>query len=114
MAHFAEIDQNNIVLRVIVVSDEHENNGETWCAATFGGTWKQTSYTNKIRKNYAGIGYTYNDTLDAFIPLQPFPSWTLNENCQWISPVPFPANASVDEYTWDESNTSWKRITPPN
>jgi hypothetical protein len=109
MSLFAKIE-NGMVTSVIVASQDVIDSG------AFGNGWLETwaDTINNPRKNYAGIGYTYNDTLDAFIPLQPFPSWTLNENCQWIAPVPFPANASVDEYTWDESNTSWKRITPPN
>jgi hypothetical protein len=109
MSLFAKIE-NGMVTSVIVASQDVIDSG------AFGNGWLETwtDTASNPRKNYAGIGYTYNDTLDAFIPLQPFPSWTLNENCQWISPVPFPANASVDEYTWDESNISWKRITTPN
>ena len=68
MAHFAEIDSNNIVQRVIVVPDEHEADGASWCANLLGGTWIQTSYNGNIRKNYAGIGYFYDSGRDAFIP----------------------------------------------
>ena len=89
MAHFAELDQNNIVLRVIVVPNEHEDDGENWCNALLGGRWKQTSYNATIRKNYAGAGFTYDPLLDAFIPPQPDPSWLLDqETCQWINPNP--------------------------
>ena len=90
MAHFAELDQNNIVLRVIVVPDEHEADGENWCNNLLGGGWKQTSYNATIRKNYAGIGYTYDSARDAFIPPQPHPSWVLDEQtCRWQSPVEY-------------------------
>ena len=96
MAHFAEIDENNIVTRVIVVADEHEADGENWCNNFLGGTWKQTSYNTlgnvhalggtPLRKNYAGKGYIYDSTRDAFYEPQPEGSWTLNEDtCQWES-----------------------------
>jgi len=86
MAHFAEIDSDNIVLRVVVIDDAYEDDGENWCANFFGGgTWKQTSYNNNIRKNYAGIGYTYDAGRDAFIPPMPENgSFQLNEStCLW-------------------------------
>ena len=90
MAHFAELDQTNIVLRVIVVPNDHEAGGESWCNNLLGGSWKQTSYNATIRKNYAGIGYTYDSARDAFIPPQPHPSWVLDEQtCQWQSPVEY-------------------------
>ena len=112
MAHFAELDQNNIVLRVVVVDDQYESDGENWCQNFFnGGTWKQTSYNGNIRKNYAGIGYTYDLTRDAFIPPQPYPSWLLNEEtCLWESPVPYPEETEGNPvmYTWDEETTSWE------
>ena len=79
MAHFAEIDASRIVQRVIVVSQEHEANGAAWCASMFGGTWVQTSYNGTIRKNYAGIGFTYDPVRDAFIAPKPFASWVLDE-----------------------------------
>lgn len=85
MAHFAEIDSSNIVLRVVVIDDAHEADGENWCANFFnGGIWKQTSYNGNMRKNYAGIGYTYDSTRDAFIPPQPEGNYQLNETtCLW-------------------------------
>jgi len=86
MAHFAEIDSDNIVLRVVVIDDAYEDDGENWCANFFGGgTWKQTSYNNNIRKNYAGIGYKYDAGRDAFIPPMPENgSFQLNEStCLW-------------------------------
>ena len=98
MAHFAEINENGVVLRVIVVGNtdtsdangvEKEHIGAAFCERLFGGTWKQTSYNGNIRKNYAGIGYTYDAARDAFIPPQPGPEWTLDEyTCQWINPNP--------------------------
>ena len=86
MAHFAEIDDNKIVIRVLVVDDEHENNGQNFLANELGlgGTWVQTSYNATIRKNYAGIGFTYDETLDAFIPPKCHDEAILNETtAQW-------------------------------
>lgn len=122
MAHFAELDSNNVVLRVIVVGNkdtadangvEKEHIGAAFCERLFGGNWKQTSYNGNKRKNYAGIGYTYDATRDAFIPPKPYNSWVLvEETCQWKAPVDMPADAGTGEppkrYTWDESTVSWK------
>ena len=115
MAHFAEIGEDNIVLRVIVVhnndcKDENGNESEAvgaeFCRNLFGGTWKQTSYNNNIRARYAGIGYTYNSSLDAYIAPKPFPSWSLNEETtEWVSPVPYPDDNKF--YHWDEPSQSW-------
>ena len=115
MAHFAEIDGNNIVLRVIVVGDddckdgsgnESEAVGAAFCNRLLGGVWKQTSYNARIRKNYAGMGFTYDEALDAFIPPQPFPSWKLNETvANWEPPVPYPTDDKL--YMWSEENLSW-------
>ena len=107
MAHFAELDENNIVLRVCVVNDEHEADGEAWCHAFWGGTWKQTSYNNNIRYNYAGIGYTYDPEKDAFYSPQPYPSWVLDDNCRWESPIPYPGVIGDRKYYWDEESVSW-------
>ena len=121
MAHFAELDANNVVLRVIVVDNkdtadangvEKEHIGAAFCERLFGGNWKQTSYNGNKRKNYAGIGYTFDATRDAFIPPKPFNSWVLvEETCQWKAPVDMPADAGTGEppkrYTWDEATTSW-------
>ena len=119
MAHFAEIDENGVVLRVIVVGNkdtadangvEKEHIGAAFCERLFGGTWKQTSYNGNIRKNYAGIGYTYDAGRDAFIPPKPFASWVLNETtCQWEAPVPYPKDGK--RYTWDEPTLSWVENT---
>jgi hypothetical protein len=114
MAHFAELDQNNVVLRVIVVgnadtSDAHgvekEYIGAAFCERLFGGTWKQTSYNGNIRKNYAGGGFTYRADIDAFVPPQPYPSWTLDANAIWQPPVAMPTDGGM--YSWNEETTSW-------
>jgi len=117
MAHFAKLE-NNIVTQVIVVANqdildeqnqENEQKGIDFCSNLLGGTWKQTSYNGKIRKNYAGVGYKYDEILDAFIPPQPFTSWTLDEStAQWKAPVDYPADGI---YTWNEETTSWIAIT---
>ncbi len=109
MAHAAELDHWDRVIRVIVVSNDLEPNVEQWCSDTYGGYWKQTSYSGSIRKNFAGIGYTYNADLDAFIPPKPYPSWLLDEaTCQWKAPVPMPQDG--DLYEWDEAAGEWVRI----
>jgi hypothetical protein len=106
MAHFAQLDENNRVLQVIVVSDEHEATGEQWCHEFAGRRWKQTSRSGRIRKNYAGVGFTYDESRDAFIPPRPFSSWTLDEDtCQWQSPNPKPD--SEYQYRWSESLSMW-------
>jgi hypothetical protein len=114
MAHFAELDANNVVLRVIVVGNadtsdangvEKERIGAAFCERLFGGTWKQTSYNGNIRKNYAGIGYTYREDIDAFVPPQPYPSWILNDKAQWEAPTPMPQDG---QYTWNEATQSWE------
>jgi hypothetical protein len=121
MAHFAQLDENNVVTQVIVVGNkdtsdasgvEKEHIGAAFCERLFGGTWKQTSYNGNIRKNYAGIGYTYNADLDAFVPPKPFASWLLNEEtAQWEAPVPMPEDAGTGEppkmYWWDEDTVNW-------
>ena len=121
MAHFAEVDENNIVLRVLVVDDLHESNGQEFLATTLGlgGTWIKTSYNTQggvhtsggtpLRKNYAGIGYTYDEGRDAFIPPKPYASWTLNEtSCLWEAPVAYPSDGKI--YSWNEATTSWDEI----
>ena len=125
MAHFATLDESNIVLRVeAIVNDvildgdgvEQEQLGTDFLTDLLGGTWKQTSYNTKggvhslgetpFRKNYAGKGYTYDATRDAFIPLTPFASWTLNEStCDWDAPVTRPDDGKW--YKWDEDTTNW-------
>lgn len=108
MAHFAEIDASGIVQRVIVVPDSEEATGAEWCANLLGGTWVQTSYNGRIRKNYAGVGFTYDAVRDAFIPPQPFPSWLLNEaTCQWQAPKPMPSGGP---WYWDEDASEWMLV----
>lgn len=121
MAHFAEINESNVVLRVIVVDNkdtsdasgvEKEHIGAAFCERLFGGTWKKTSYNSSIRKNYAGIGYTYNADIDAFVPPKPYNSWVLNEEtAQWQAPVAMPEDAGTGEppkrYRWDEDTVNW-------
>jgi hypothetical protein len=117
MAHFVRLE-NGVVVQGIVVSDkdtadehgvEKEDIGIAFCSNLLGGTWKQTSYNARIRKNYAGIGYTYDETLDAFIPPKPFDSWLLDEDkAQWKAPVDMPTDDK--RYTWDEATTSWLEV----
>lgn len=119
MAHFAEIGLNNTVMRVIVVNDneckdqygkESETVGAKFCHDLLGGVWLQTSYNGNIRKNYAGIGYTYDSTKDAFIAPKPFPSWVLDEStCRWNAPVTYPTDGK--NYYWDEPTVSWLEST---
>ena len=112
MAHFAEIDENNLVLRVLVVPDEQEHRGQDFLANDLGlgGFWMQTSYNARIRKNYAGIGFTYDATRDAFIAPKPFDSWLLDEEtCQWKAPVEYPTDGIM--YQWNEDKKDWEAIT---
>jgi hypothetical protein len=120
MAHFAEIDKDNMVLQVIFVSNEDcldngiesEEVGITFCTSLLGGTWVQTSYNANFRKNYAGIGFVYDNARDAFISPQPFPSWLLNEDtCQWSPPVERPFDGL---WVWDEELLNWSEFTPPD
>lgn len=118
MAHFAQLE-NNIVTRVIVVNNEvitdengneNEQKGIDFCSHHVGGTWKQTSYNGKIRKNYASIGYTYDEVRDAFIAPKPFPSWVLDEEtCQWEAPINKPTDGK--DYKWNESIINWEELT---
>jgi len=117
MAHFAKLNESNVVLEVHCVNNlellddnghENEAKGVTFCQSLFGQdtNWKQTSYNGNIRKNYAGIGYTYDFDRDAFIPPKPFNSWVLNEStCLWGAPVAMPTNNKM--YKWDEETTNW-------
>lgn len=108
MAHWAEINEDGIVLRVLVGdnNDPAGDEGYKWLIDNLGGTWIKTSYNGTIRKNYAGIGFTYDEARDAFIAPQPFPSWTLNETtCQWESPIPYPSDEKF--YSWNEESEEW-------
>jgi len=109
MAHWAEIDENNLVVRVTVGNNEDPGEGYEWLMDNLGGTWVQTSYNGTIRKNYAGIGFTYDETRDAFIPPQPFASWVLDEDtCLWVAPIAYPAEG---DYAWDEEAGDWVEVT---
>ena len=136
MAHFAKLDENNVVTQVIVVDNkditdphtgqEDEILGIAFCKKLLGGNWKQTSYNNSMRVRYAGIGYSYNAALDAFVPPQPYASWTLdNDTADWVSPLgaaPALTEAEVEArsfYRWDEeayqadNTTGWVLETLP-
>jgi hypothetical protein len=122
MAHFAKLDTNNVVIAVVAGRDEDEGKENELTART-GDVYKQTSYNTRggvhyqldgtpssdqsksFRKNYAGIGYTYQADIDAFVPPQPFPSWTLNLGAQWEPPVAMPTDGKM--YSWDEDTASW-------
>lgn len=120
MGHFAKLDDQNVVIDVNVINNETLNNlpfpdsepvGIEFLTAWSGGytNWKQTSYNASFRKNYAGIGFTYDAVLDAFIAPKPYPSWLLNtQTCQWQAPVPYPSDGNV--YTWDETTQSWVQV----
>jgi hypothetical protein len=108
MSHWAEIDENNIVLRILVGNNSEPDEGEVFMNS-LGGTWVKTSYNGNIRKNYAGIGYTYDATRDAFIAPKPFDSWTLDEEtCRWVAPVAYPTDGKV--YLWNEDITNWEEV----
>jgi hypothetical protein len=109
LAHFAELDENNIVTRVLVTDNSFPNEGYDWLVENLGGTWVKTSYNATIRKNYAGIGFSYDAELDAFISPKPFDSWLLNEEtAQWEAPVAYPEDGLVHE--WDETIVDWVEL----
>ena len=120
MAHFARIDENNVVTQVIVVSNDDCGGGDypqsdavgaAFCTNLLGGTWKQTSYNNNFRVRYAGIGYTFNEELDAFIAPKPYPSWTLNEEtADWEAPVARPEEGM---WAWNEATQEWDEVALP-
>ena len=116
MAHFAQINENNIVVQVITAGNEYELTGEELYTNMTGKVWKRTSYNTHggihtqggtpYRKNYAGIGYTYDEARDAFIPPKTFTSWILNESsCLWEAPIPYPEDGNV--YVWSEATQQW-------
>ena len=130
MAHFAELDGSNTVLRVVVISNDIETaagplgendghiDGETWCGDFFGGTWKQCSYNDNFRKQFPGVGMVYDAAKDKFISRQPYASWTLNADDDWVAPVAKPTTnltytydpsgeSAEYELYWDEGNTRW-------
>jgi hypothetical protein len=114
MAHYAFLDENNIVIEVITGIDETELieglDPETWYGNFRGQTCKRTSYNGNIRKNYAGLGFTYDSELDAFIEPQPYPSWALDEEtCKWESPTPYPSDGLA--YAWNEQDLDWVSVS---
>ena len=105
MSHFAEVDKDGMVLRVIVAEQDFINSGVVGDSFR----WVQTSYNGNFRKNYAGVGYTYDKTRDAFIPPKSYSSWVLDEDvCRWKPPTPVPDDGK--KYNWDEESTSWKEM----
>jgi hypothetical protein len=125
MAHFAELDVNNTVLRVLVTDNDDPNGDEgyQWLVDNLGGTWKKTSFNtfagvhalggNPFRKNYAGVGFTYDENRDAFIPPKPYQTWELNEEtCQWEPPVESPLfdPENPKRYDWDDTSVSWIEV----
>ena len=131
MAHFAKLDENNIVIKVVVIGNDvptsngplGENDmhidGETYCNTLFGGKWKQTSYNARFRKKYAGIDNVYDEELDIFRGKQPYPSWTLDSTGEWQPPITFPTiieeNTGDENYpkhvyriSWNETNQRWE------
>ena len=130
MAHWAELDENNIVLRITVGDNDDPDEGYQWLINNLGGKWVKTSYTSRggnrinpdtgeivsendhFRFNYAGEGYYYDEQRDAFIPPKPFNSWILNEqSCLWQAPIPRPDFSP--NWIWDEDNVQWISIAPP-
>lgn len=123
MAHFAQLDASNIVQDVIVVDNsnildpagkESEAIGIAYCQSLYGAAtlWRQTSYNATFRKNYAGIGFSYDEAIDAFVPPQLFPSWSLNvETAQWEAPTPYPTDGKI--YVWSEPLLRWVDINTP-
>ena len=120
MAHSAELDGNNTVTRVVVVGNDittaagplGENDmhvdGETWCVNFFkGGNWKQTSYNNTFRKQYAGKGFTYDSAKDKFLSPKPYTSWSLDGNDDWQAPVTYPTDTTDKFIAWDEAGQKW-------
>lgn len=123
MAHFAELDETNTVLRTIVISNaditdehgvEHESLGINLCQTLYGSntTWVQTSYNKNFRKMYAEQGFKYSPEVNVFYnPVGPFPSWSLDANFDWVAPTPHPEDGKP--YVWDEPSLSWKEIELP-
>jgi hypothetical protein len=109
MSHWAEINQDNIVLRVTVGDNNDPDEGYQWLIDNLGGTWIKTSYNANIRKNYAGVGFYYDEVRDAFISPKPFDSWSLNEEtCKWEAPTPYPNDGGA--YKWVEDDLNWQLL----
>tara|TARA_Y100000389_G_C17309226_1_gene437086 strand:- start:104 stop:472 length:369 start_codon:yes stop_codon:yes gene_type:complete len=120
MAHFAKLNENNIVTEVVVVNNdillevdetESENKGKTFLNLVFGtSNWVKTSYNGNFRKQFAGVGYTYDSNNNVFISPKPFESWTLDENFDWQPPVNIPSDFDGINYLWNEKNQNWENI----
>lgn len=108
MAHWAELDENNVVIRVLVGdnNDPAGDEGYSWIIENLGGRWVQTSYNHNFRKQFAGIGYKYDEEADVFISLQLFSSWSLDENYDWQPPIPYPNDGLI--YFWNEDDQDWE------
>jgi hypothetical protein len=114
MSHWAQLDENNIVIQITVGDNNEIDEGYQWLIDNLGGRWIKTSYNKNIRKNFAGIGYYYDEINDIFLPPKPFPSWTINQNTlSWEAPISYPGIINTDptvinmEYIWDEPTLSW-------
>ena len=120
MAHFAKLNENNIVTEVVVVNNdillevdgtESENKGKTFLNSVFGtSNWVKTSYNGNFRKQFAGVGYTFDSDNNVFISPKPFESWTLDENFDWQPPVNIPSDFNGINYLWNEENQNWENI----
>ena len=107
MAHWAEVDENNVVVQVTVGDNNEPDEGYQWLIDNLGGRWIKTSFNNNIRVRYAGIGMTYDESLDAFLLPKPFASWVLDSDYRWQPSIPYPTDGEV--YEWDESTINWKK-----
>lgn len=118
MAHFAQLDEDDVVIQVIVVNNselleggvEDERKGIAFCESLIGGKWVQTSYNGSMRKQFASGGYKYDSQADVFVAPQPYPSWTLDENHDWNPPVAMPTDGTL--YRWDEPTLAWVELMP--
>lgn len=116
MAHFAQINENNIVEQVLVVPDNQQHRGNDYLSIDLGlgGTWIQTSYNGNIRKMFAGVGYIYNSELDIFLPPKPYPSWNIDPiEKMWVSPIERPEHIEGTALIWIEETLEWKREDLP-
>lgn len=109
MAHWAELDENNVVIRVTVGDNNEPDEGYQWLLDNLGGRWIKTSYNGSIRKNFAGVGFTYDETGDAFYAPQPYPSWKLDRRSfTWKAPTAMPTDGKL--YEWDEAGQAWNEV----
>lgn len=108
MAYFAKIDDSNLVTQVVVTDDNKPAKGYVWLVERFGGSWVECSIDGSIRKNYPGVGFTYDESRDAFISPKPYESWILNEgSCTWEPPISYPSKGA---HEWDEDSLSWIEV----